>query len=124
MDDITSYFYVKCVGSRYMIFKQSYNKHICLLPNKPKYDNNAAYKVCGKSYDGTIPLYKTSPKYVGNLTYDLEICLYCYDANSVFYLFVVATPELNVAPEKIGPSSLDKFSYQPDAASAIVTQTW
>lgn len=65
MDDIISYFYMKCVGSRNMIFKCSYKKHICMLPNKSRYKNSIVCEVDGQYYDGIIPLYETDLKFTG-----------------------------------------------------------
>lgn len=71
MDDIRSYFYVKCTRVRYIIFKRSYKNHICLFPNKLRYENSDAYEVNDKYHDGTIPLYHTSPNFGYNLVYIL-----------------------------------------------------
>lgn len=48
IDNIRTYFYVKAMGSYYMMFKWANKKHVCLFPNKTKYENSAYYKVGGK----------------------------------------------------------------------------
>lgn len=59
MDNIKDYFCIKSVGSRYMILKRGYKKHICLLLNKPKYKFFAAYMVNKKYCDGSWLLKQT-----------------------------------------------------------------
>lgn len=76
MDDIRNSFYVKVVGSRYMMFNSGYSKHIYLFPNKTKYEYSACYDVGGKYCQRGLQLNTFKPNFAcNNLLYYLATSL-------------------------------------------------
>lgn len=114
LDDIRSYFFVKQSGSRYMIFKRSYRKHVCLFLTRPSTMIRPVTRSGEPIPQRALSCIPTSPT--------LIVCLLCLTLSMLLFfifhtqLFMFACSECDVANtplKKHIAKSLDSFCDLP-----------
>lgn len=97
MKNILFFFYVKCIGERYMLFKHSSKRHICLFLNKTKYKKTQSMRsVASKPMVCKCLIILAPTLMVTSLSKTSEYFLYV----SCFYVFfsAITLPKENTPP--------------------------